>query len=395
MSLLSRISQLGLLVLVALSVGVVHAKDSESSIEKTLTDAGKNRVELEKALAKVSDQCRPGLEFLIANMPAEDAKKLSADFLLKNTKLAYEARERAPWGKTIPEDIFLNDVLPYANVSETHENWRQEFAEKCWPLVKDCKTAAEAAQRLNERLFKVVGVKYSTKRRRADQSPSESMEIGLASCTGLSILLADACRAVCVPARLVGIPNWVNKRGNHTWIEVWDGRWHFTGAAEPSSRGLNHGWFRRDASLAKKDEPRHAIYAASFRKTGTSFPMVWARGVAWVPAVNVTDHYTEMVKPLPDGRARLLIDVYDRAGGDRVAVALQVIDEKTGKKLFAGVSKDGRSDTNDMLEFEVDAGKSYRVELVTRKSGSKDSATSIKIVGSEGRAVLIRDAPSR
>ena len=90
-----------------------------------------------------------------------------------------------------------------------------------------------------------------------------------------------------------------------------------------------------------------------------------------------------------------MIDVYDRAGGDRVAVALQVIDEKTGKKLFAGVSKDGRSDTNDMLEFEVDAGKSYRVELVTRKSGSKDSATSIKIVGSEGRAVLIRDAPSR
>ena len=136
----------------------------------------------------------------------------------------------------------------------------------CQPLVKDCKTPGEAAQRLNEKLFGEIQVKYSTQRKRANQAPSESIEQGLASCTGLSILLVDACRSVGVPARLAGIPSWPNKQGNHTWVEVWDDGWHFTGAAEPNGQGLNHAWFQGDASLAKKDSRLNAIYAVSFKK---------------------------------------------------------------------------------------------------------------------------------
>ena len=81
--------------------------------------------------------------------------------------------------------------------------------------------------------FGQLSVKYSTARKRANQSPKESIEQGLASCTGLSILLADACRSVGVPARLAGIPSWKNKNGNHTWVES-VGRWVaiYKGAAE-------------------------------------------------------------------------------------------------------------------------------------------------------------------
>ena len=134
------------------------------------------------------------------------------------------------------------------------------------------KPPAKPPQRLNEKLFKLVNVKYSTGRRKADQSPSESMETGLASCTGLSILLIDACRSVGVPARLVGTPMWMNMRGNHTWLEVWDDGWHFTGAAEPDPKGLDHTWFQHDASEAQKDSAQHAIYASSFKKTDLAFP---------------------------------------------------------------------------------------------------------------------------
>ena len=84
------------------------------------------------------------------------------------------------------------------------------------------------------------------------------METGLASCTGLAILLADACRSVGVPARLAGVPNWIDDRGNHTWVEIWDQRWHFAGAAEPDANGLDHAWFQHDASLAVKDSKEHA-----------------------------------------------------------------------------------------------------------------------------------------
>ena len=100
---------------------------------------------------------------------------------MKNLELAYQARAKMPWGNTIPEELFLNDVLPYASVTETREPWRQEMMDLCVPLVKDCKTAGEAAQVLNREGFKSVKVAYhATKRQKPDQSPFESMEIDTA-----------------------------------------------------------------------------------------------------------------------------------------------------------------------------------------------------------------------
>src|SRR5947209_11368112 len=123
------------------------------------------------------------------------------------------------------------------------------------------------------------------------------MVAGLASCAGLSILFSDARRSVAVPARLVGTPLWVNKSGTHTWVEIWDDGWHFTGACEPDPKGLNRGWFVGNAAQAQKDSPQHAIYAASFRKTRLSFPLVWAPQSKDVHAENVTERYTAGKQP--------------------------------------------------------------------------------------------------
>jgi poly(3-hydroxybutyrate) depolymerase len=260
-------------------------------VEQALAKANGNRAELEKALSAAPHDQRKALAFLIANMPDADLKSLSADFLLTNTALAFRARNELPWGKEIPEAIFLNDVLPYANVDEKRDAWRHEFYALCLPIVKSCKTPSEAAQKLNSELFRKLNVRYSTQRRAANQSPKESMEQGRATCTGLSIILSDACRAVCVPARLVGT-QWVNKPGNHTWVEIWDRGWHFTGAAEPDPNGLDRAWFVGDAAHAMKDSLEHAICAASYRKTNVYFPLAWAKHRKDVPAENVTDRYT-------------------------------------------------------------------------------------------------------
>src|SRR5260370_38763893 len=104
--------------------------------------------------------------------------------------------------------------------------------ELCLTIVKDCQTPSEAAQKLNATIYTKLKVKYATDRKQPHQSPKESIEQGKASCTGLSILLSDACRSVAIPARLAGTPLWANKSGNHPWVEIWDGRWHFTGACE-------------------------------------------------------------------------------------------------------------------------------------------------------------------
>jgi hypothetical protein len=264
----------------------------DKHVEEALTQAKDNRKELEKALHDAPRDKRAGIAFLVANMPARDLTSLKADFLLKNVELAYQARAKMPWGKNVPEELFLNDVLPYASVTETREPWRQEMMDRCGPIVKDCKTLTEAAQALNAAIFTKLKVRYSTQRGRADQSPGESIKSGMASCTGLSILLIDACRSVGVPARLVGIPKWPNKPGNHTWVEIWDGDWHFTGACEHDKNGLNRAWFVGDAALARKDSLESAIYAASFKRTKTAFPLVWAPGAKDVFAENVTERYT-------------------------------------------------------------------------------------------------------
>ncbi|MFO0968831.1 MAG: transglutaminase-like domain-containing protein [Gemmataceae bacterium] len=264
----------------------------KGDVEEALAQSKDNRKELEKALREAPKEQRPGIAFLIANMPAGDLTTLKAAFLLENTRLAYEARSKMPWGKSVREELFLNDVLPYANVTEKREPWRREMMERCLPLVKDCKNIAEAAQAINAGLFSKLKVRYSTARKRPDQSPSETISSGIASCTGLSILLVDGCRSVSIPARLAGTPKWAAKDGNHTWVEIWDGGWHFTGACEHDPKGLDRAWFTGDAARAKKDSVQSAIYAASFKRTGTPFPLVWAPGYRDSFAENVTDRYT-------------------------------------------------------------------------------------------------------
>jgi pimeloyl-ACP methyl ester carboxylesterase len=326
-----------------------------------LGSAGTNRAELLKALESVPQAQRRSMEFLVENMPERDLKSLGADFLLRHVALAHEALAEAPWRDALPQDVFLNDVLPYAILNETRDESRARLRELCAPLVKGCKTAGEAAQKINRELFPLIKVKYSTERKRPDQSALESMASGKATCTGLSILLADACRSVAVPARVAGTPMWVNMRGNHTWTEVWDQGWHFVGAAEPDPQGLDRGWFVHDASQARRDVPEHAIFASSFQRTGIEFPLVWAPNIKWVPGVNVTDRYTPKAKAASEGKVRLLVKVLDAPAGKRVVAPVTLTDPADAGFKLQGTSRSETADLNDILPFEVVPGRTYRV----------------------------------
>jgi len=334
-----------------------------SMLSLALEAAGTNRIQLQRALDQVPAGQRAGMEFLVRHMPPVDRATLTADYLLENVALAYAGLAAAPWRDQIPDAVFLNDILPYACVNETRDASRARLQALAKTLIEGCQTPSEAAQRLNEKLFGLVKVRYSTQRRKADQSALESMESGLATCTGLSILLVDACRAVGIPARVVGTPMWANLRGNHTWVEVWDGDWNFLGAAEPDPNGLNRGWFTHDASQARRDERRHAIYASSFQPTGVTFPMVWARTIDWVNAVNVTHRYTPKAADSPAGTLRLLVKVLDRPAGRRVAATVQVTDPAESSFLLTATSRDESVDLNDILPFELKQNRPYFVAV--------------------------------
>ena len=331
------------------------------TLENALAVAGDNRPQIELALQKSPMAYRAGMNFLVANMPAIDLQTLSAQFLLDHVAQSYAAFHTAPWKAQIPQEIFLNDILPYASLNEKRENASALLIDKVRPIVAGARTPGEAALRLNKQLFGAIGVKYSTARQRPDQCVSMSLNSGLASCSGLSILLVNACRAAGVPARVVGTPLWSNGRGNHTWVEIYDaGDWHYLGAAEPDDQGLDHGWFEGDAAAAKNDG-LHAIYATSWRRDGVNFPLVWDDKLDWVSAQNVTARYARD-STLQPSLTRLQIRVVG-ADNKRVAAKITLTDKADETRKFEGTTTDESGDLNNFLTFEAPRAATYALTV--------------------------------
>ncbi|MDB5302310.1 MAG: hypothetical protein JWO87_3973 [Phycisphaerales bacterium] len=319
------------------------------------------------AIARARPEHREAVAFLLVNMPEPDLKALKGDFILRNVEFAYEARAKTPWASAIPQELFFNDVLPYANLNERRDDWRADFMKRFMPLVKECKSAGDAGQALNREVFKAVQVSYhATKRKKPDQSPYESMDIHYASCSGLSIILADACRAVGVPARVAGTPLWQDKSGNHTWVEIWDGEWKFVGAAEPGE--FNQTWFAAIASKANPAEPEHRIFAVSYEKTNQPFIMVWDPVNANYGAVDVTHYYVH--------RRKLEVKATDAA--DKPASA--IIQVRQGGKLIAQA-------TGTSASFELGADEKYEV-VVVNTAGEKATAQVKLAVDADGSQSL-------
>lgn len=297
--------------------------------------------------------------FLRDHRPPGD-EHLDLALLEHNLAFALRAREEFPWAREVPEELFLNDVLPYAVLDETREDWRPAMYERCRVIVAECGTATEAIEALNRELFTLVNVHYNTERERPNQSPGESMRQGRATCTGLAILLVDACRSVGIPARAAGVASWHDKRGNHTWVEAWDGRWRFVGADEPDPKGLDRGWFVGDAAKAIAGDDTFGVWASSWRATGRRFPLVWDPESEGVPGVDVTHRYRRDGAASGEGRAVRYLRAWQ--GDRRVAAGVRVIDA-AGAVAGEAVTRAGTADLNDMPEVSVEPGGRYTLEL--------------------------------
>ena len=153
--------------------------DEDRRIEDTLVFAGDNRVELERVLNYYKDRGDTlkwkAARFLIANMKDKfaynvpeldnirqamidvktknaiekrwknfpyrslpkvyDAQVITADYLMENIELAFEAWRRYEWGKYYSFDDFCEYLLPYRIGDEPLEKWRGEYRDYCVPLL--------------------------------------------------------------------------------------------------------------------------------------------------------------------------------------------------------------------------------------------------------------------
>ncbi len=350
----------------------------DKPVEASLDRAPARKAEWVRLLESCPPEHRAGLTYLLRDLPPRDLEKMSPEAMAANVALAYRVRGEVPWGGRLPEAIFLDAVLPHASLTEPRQSMRAEFHDRYLPLVKDCKTPGQAALQVNKALFRDYKVTYNTRRLRTDQCSKESIAQGMATCTGLSIMLVEACRAVGVPARVAGIASWPGRGGNHTWAEVWDDGWHFVGAAEPDEKGLDHAWFVGDASKAIKGSPRSAIYAVTYRTTVTFFPMVWNRSDR-VPAEDVTDRYAAG-SPAVASRPKLMVEV--RRGGHRVEAEVMTLDRATGAKRPLGSSFGPQIDINRLLTCEAPPSGSV---LVVARLGD---GTAVRAATVEGDTVV-------
>lgn len=370
-----------------------------SLLDEALARAGDHADELREALEKTPHDQKEGMAFIISYMPERDLTTLSADFLLENHHYAYRAREEFSWCKALPDSVFLNEVLPYANTSEDRDPWRKDFYERFAPMVRDSETIVDAIFTINKPIHTEVKVEYDTRRSRVDASPKQSMEEHMATCTGLSIILTDAFRSVGIPSRLAGTGMWTNMKGNHTWSEVWiDGEWYFT---EYYPDTLNQSWFVADAGKADPENEVHWIYAVSYKPTGLYYgagmqtlhlvhildeakiPDQWKERVKrmkengmeipmpYVWGHNVTDRYLEVYRQSVESQqlaedecmAHLVIykDADSQNSQGRTSVLVEIY--SADQRIDFGYSPSHRDDNNNFLKFRLKKNSAYLLKL--------------------------------
>ena len=346
-------------IIAAAVILIVPNKPYSPELEAAIASSSRPEA-LRSLMEETAEELSDEMEYIIINMPEADRDTMSLALLAENVRLAHQVRKQYPWTQDLPEEVYLTDVLPYYVVDEVRDAWRKELYELFAPAVDTCSTLEEAIRAVNSNIPELTGVHYNTLREKTNQSPRESMRQGMASCTGLSILLVDALRSVGIPARFVGTASWHDNRGNHSWTEVWlDGQWRVTEYYFPSQ--LDHLWFMDDASKANPADRRYAIYATRFGKADDWFPMVWcgedSTDIEDLPkhigAENVTQHYINLARKQQSQRLEAGTHTYLRIAGyaqkgattqssDRVAMGVDVFmgSEQMGGGLTTGPLRD-------------------------------------------------------
>ncbi|GAX11399.1 hypothetical protein FisN_22Lh072 [Fistulifera solaris] len=235
-----------------------------------------------------------------------------ADGLIGPTiEYALQAKILFRYTDELPREIWEEYVLNYLHLNEARSNWRPYLFQKLSTLIQgETTTLTEAVYMLNTYMWQRLAapgtpsITFVAGSTPLIFDPMSVLVYGYGSCTGLSILLASALRAVGVPARVAGTAAWNAEQGNgnHNWIEVWHDGWHFLEPtasndkeeADRIERDPCERWFchasRWNGTQAFAARLEHSI-------NGTFFPLAWEKGNDAIPAENRTAYYQQTCGP--------------------------------------------------------------------------------------------------
>ena len=91
--------------------------------------------------AGITQEEQEGLKFLYAYMPVGDAADYAPELYLSNVRASLRAAEEMPWGKTVPNELFLHYVLPVRINNENLDTSRVTFYEELKERVQELSMA--------------------------------------------------------------------------------------------------------------------------------------------------------------------------------------------------------------------------------------------------------------
>ncbi|MGD0581605.1 MAG: transglutaminase domain-containing protein [Bacteroidales bacterium] len=234
--------------------GQYREKVRKDYLARTLMAKNRERELFSFQAKNIPAQQKEAMEFLFAYMPLSDLADYNDDFFLENVGIALRTRKELPWGKSIPEQIFLHYVLPIRVNNENLDRFRMEYYNEISSRIKGLDAKA-AALEVNHWCHEKVAYQASDDR---TSSPLSTILSSRGRCGEESTFTVTALRTAGLPARQVYTPRWAHCDDNHAWVEVWiDGIWYYMGACEPEPV-LDRGWFTEPARRAM------LIYAKSF-----------------------------------------------------------------------------------------------------------------------------------
>jgi len=248
------------------------------------------------------------LGFHQSSSTSVDGLDLGVATLGINASLA--AKQKYFWASNVSQDVYYEFVSSYAHVNEARNNWRPFLTEVVEKILSDHLDIDDTLQDIEDvvnvinnnlwqREYLGNDVVFKSSQTPLIYDPMSTIVFGYASCTGVSILFADALRAAGIPARIAGTPAWNNQveNGNHNWVEVFNhrtGQWHFI-EATPAGSGetLNNPcdkWFCSAEKMAGGTQ----VFATRWNKSADEvavYPMAWDISNQEIPGVNRTSYY--------------------------------------------------------------------------------------------------------
>ena len=261
----------------------------------------------------------------------EDLEVITAEHLIENIDLAFEAWRAKPWAEGLTFEAFCRYVLPYRGSNEPLGRWRAACLERYNALLEslsDPTSRTEAARRIQRDVHEWVRFDEVYYLHPTDQGFEEMCRSGHGRCEDISNMMSYAMRANAIATATDYTPYWADRDNNHAWEVVLDERGE--GCAGLSNRAAKI--YRKTFELQREN-------LAFVKREGESAPR-WLGGKSYVDVtgqyLETTDVEVELTQAPPAGTRFAYLCVFN--GGEWKAIHWSLIGED--RATFTDMGRD-------------------------------------------------------